>query len=95
MAVDRHRMGEQLFRGFYTLGSPVCQAIQRWALPVDELTRRPGYRFTQQEREEDQAEARRLWEAAGGPGIEPFSEEKRDRFIVDGFVLFAAAGRRA
>jgi len=73
MAVDRHRMGEQLFRGFYTLGSPVCQAIQRWALPIEEVTTRPGYRFTQQEREEDQAEARRLWEEAGGPATEPFT----------------------
>jgi len=73
MAVDRNRIGEQLFRGFFTLGSPVCQAIQRWALPIEELTKKPGYRFTQQEREEDQAEARRLWEAAGGPGIAAFT----------------------
>lgn len=73
IAVDRHRVGELLFRGFFTLGSPVGQAIERWALPMEELTTKPGYRFTRQEREEDLAEAKRLWEAAGGPAIEPFT----------------------
>jgi len=52
--------------GFYVFGAPVGQAITKWALPYDELIKKPGYRYTRAEREEDIAEARRLWEAAGG-----------------------------
>jgi ABC-type transport system substrate-binding protein len=53
------------------LATPVGQAIAPWCLPIDELTRRPGYRFERAQREEDLADALRMWEAAGGPDIGP------------------------
>jgi ABC-type transport system substrate-binding protein len=39
------------------------------ALPLDELTQRPGYRFRREEREQDLADAKAMWEAAGGASI--------------------------
>ncbi len=67
LAADRVRIGEQTYgRGFFVFGAPVGQAITKWALPYDELVKKPGYRYTRAEREEDIAEARQLWEAAGG-----------------------------
>jgi peptide/nickel transport system substrate-binding protein len=71
IAVDRNRLGQQMYEGFFVLQSPVGQAIHKWALPMSELTKKPGYRFKSDEREEDLAEARRLWEAAGGPNVGP------------------------
>jgi len=69
IAGDRTRIGQLVHRGVYNIGSPVAQAIRRWALPLDELTQRPGYRFRPDEREADVAEARRLWEAGGGASV--------------------------
>ena len=69
LAVDRNRMAQQmLLGGGYPCG-PVAQAIQKWALTPGELATRPGYRFGAQEREEDIAEAKRLWEAGGGSAV--------------------------
>jgi len=42
-------------------------ALTNWALPLDELTRKPGYRLKREEREQDLVEAKQMWEAAGGP----------------------------
>jgi peptide/nickel transport system substrate-binding protein len=72
IAIDRNRMGQQMFRQWYYLVGPVPGAIKRWALPQADLLRKPGYRFAPQEREKDLTEARRLWEAAGGPAIGKF-----------------------
>ena len=69
IAVDRSRLGQQLYQGIYNIGSPVSQAIQKWALPLEELTRRPGYRFRREEREQDLVEAKQLWEAGGGASV--------------------------
>jgi peptide/nickel transport system substrate-binding protein len=69
IALDRSRVGQLVHRGFYNLGSPVAQVIAKWALPLDELTKRPGYRFRPDEREADVAEAKRLWEAGGGASV--------------------------
>jgi ABC-type oligopeptide transport system substrate-binding subunit len=69
IALDRSRVGQLVHRGFYNLGSPVAQVIAKWALPLDELTKRPGYRFRPDEREADLAEAKRLWEAGGGASV--------------------------
>jgi peptide/nickel transport system substrate-binding protein len=75
LAVDRVRLGQQLWgEGFYVFDGPVVAGITRWALPYDELIKKPGYRWTRAEREEDVAEAKRLWEAAGGESIEPLDE---------------------
>jgi ABC-type transport system substrate-binding protein len=69
IAVDRSRLGQLSYRGIYNIGSPVSQAIHKWALPLDELTKRPGYRFRREDREADLAEAKRLWEAGGGASV--------------------------
>ena len=69
VAMDRNRFGQQMFQRWFYLVGPVPAPIERWALPLAELTKRPGYRFSTQEREEDLAEAKKLWEAAGGPAL--------------------------
>jgi peptide/nickel transport system substrate-binding protein len=69
IAVDRSRLGQLFYHGLYNLGCPVSQAIHRWALPLEELTKRPGYRFRREEREADLVEAKSLWEAGGGASV--------------------------
>jgi ABC-type transport system substrate-binding protein len=69
MAADRNRLGQLMWQKWFLLGSPVGQACQAWALPLDQLSKKPGYRFRREERDADLAEARRLWEAAGGLDI--------------------------
>jgi len=69
IAIDRNRMGQQVFQDYYVLAPPVSQALVGWGLPPEELAKRPGYRFKREEREQDLIEARQMWEAAGGPSI--------------------------
>jgi len=69
IAVDRSHLGQLFFKGIFTIGSPVSQAIHKWALPLDELTKRPGYRFRREEREADLVDAKQLWEAGGGASV--------------------------
>jgi peptide/nickel transport system substrate-binding protein len=69
IAVDRSRMGQQIYQGSILLGSPVAQALAGWGLPLEELTKRPGFRFKREEREQDLVDARQMWEAGGGPSI--------------------------
>lgn len=64
-------MGEQLFPSIpeiphWKVNGPVAWPAKLWAIPQEELVKMPGYRFGTAEREEDLAEARKLWEAAGG-----------------------------
>jgi peptide/nickel transport system substrate-binding protein len=69
LAVDRNRMAQQmLLGGGYPCG-PVAQAVKKWAFTPAELATKPGYRFGAQERDEDVAEAKKLWEAAGGSAV--------------------------
>jgi peptide/nickel transport system substrate-binding protein len=69
MAVDRNRMAQQmLLGGGYPCG-PVAQAVKKWAFTQAELATKPGYRFGAQQRDEDVAEAKKLWEAAGGSSV--------------------------
>ncbi|MGB6837183.1 MAG: ABC transporter substrate-binding protein [Dehalococcoidia bacterium] len=71
LAIDRQTLGEQFWHGppdrphFY-LSGPVAWMMRRWAIPQEDLLKKPGYRFSTAEREEDIAEAKKLWEAAGG-----------------------------
>ncbi|HLB23493.1 MAG TPA: ABC transporter substrate-binding protein [Dehalococcoidia bacterium] len=72
LAVDRERIGQQMFPGApgyksYLVVGPVGYPIVRWAIPQNELEQRPGYRSTKEGRDEDIAEAKQLWEAGGGP----------------------------
>ena len=68
LAIDRRQLGDLLYPAFrgeasYALTGPVAPAIDRWALPQEELASLTAYR---PERAADLAEARRLWEAALG-----------------------------
>lgn len=78
LAVDRRRLGEQLFtappgkRAFLPSG-PVAWPLTRWALPQGDLEKKPGYRSDGTGRDEDIAEARQLWEAARSDGRAPQS----------------------
>ena len=69
IAVDRSHLGQLFFKGIFNIGSPVSQAVHKWALPLDELTQRPGYRFRREEREADLVDAKALWEAGGGASV--------------------------
>ena len=69
IAVDRSRLGQQMYQGSCMLVPPVAQALVGWSLPLEELTKRPGWRFKREDREQDLAQARQLWEAGGGPSI--------------------------
>jgi ABC-type transport system substrate-binding protein len=62
-------MGQQMFQGYCNLGAPVALALVNWALPLDELSKKPGYRFKREERDQDLADAKQMWEAAGGPSV--------------------------
>ena len=69
IAVDRNRMAQQLYQHVGFPCGPVHPGILRWALPLEELYTKPGYRFERQVREKDLADAKAMWEAAGGPDI--------------------------
>ena len=71
IAIDRNRMGQAMYQGYSVFGTPVGQAIKPWCLPMDELVKKPGYRFERGEREQDVLNARQMWEAAGGLDIGP------------------------
>ena len=71
IAVDRSQMGQQMFQGSFSFGSPVAQALVNWALPLEELAKKPGYRFKSEDRAQDLADAKKMWEAAGGPAVGP------------------------
>ena len=69
IAIDRSRMGQQIYQNSCLLGSPVAQALSYWALPLEELSKKPGFRFKREEREQDLADARQMWAAGGGSSI--------------------------
>jgi len=69
LAIDRSQLNQQMFKGTGYTPGPVPQALKKWALPPQELAKRPGYRFGAAERAEDIAEAKKLWEAAGGGSV--------------------------
>jgi peptide/nickel transport system substrate-binding protein len=71
IAVDRSQMGQQMFQGSFSIGSPVAQALVNWALPLEELAKKAGYRFKTEDREQDLADAKKMWEAAGGSAVGP------------------------
>ncbi len=68
LAVDRQQVVDVIGSGQWKMQGPVGGAIKYWALPEDELMALPGYRQGP-EREQDIAEARALFEAAGSPDL--------------------------
>jgi peptide/nickel transport system substrate-binding protein len=69
LASDRRQMVDALWQGYGRPQGPVGWVLKQWALPEEELLKLPGYRFGTQERQEDEQEARRLYEAAGSPPL--------------------------
>jgi ABC-type transport system substrate-binding protein len=70
-AQDRKALGEQMFPAApghprFLLSGSVCWPIVRWSVPQEKLATYPGYRYGTGEREADIADARKLFEAAGG-----------------------------
>ena len=76
-AQDRKALGEQGYPAAaghprVLLSGPICWPILRWTIPQDKLATYPGYRYGPGQRDEDIAEARKLFEAAGGrDGVGP------------------------
>ncbi len=70
LAADRQQVMDFMWAGEAIMTGPVGPAIKKWALPQEELLKIPGFRTTISEREEDLAEARRLYEEAGSPELE-------------------------
>ena len=70
LAADRQQVVDFIWAGEAALTAPVGPAIEKWALPPDELNTIPGYRTGQAEREEDIAMARQLYEEAGSPEMD-------------------------
>jgi peptide/nickel transport system substrate-binding protein len=73
LANDRNWMAQQMASGGAYPCGPVAQAVRKWAFTQAELATKPGYRFGAQEREEDIAEAKKLWDAAGGSAVPKIS----------------------
>lgn len=66
LAVDRQILGQRMFGPYFRPSANIAWTQTRWALPQDELLKLPGYRTDAASREADIAEAKQLWEAAGG-----------------------------
>jgi peptide/nickel transport system substrate-binding protein len=69
LATDRRQIVDALWQGYGRPQGPVSWVLKQWALPEEELLTLPGYRVGTQERQEDEQEARRLYEAAGSPEL--------------------------
>ncbi|MGQ9572703.1 MAG: ABC transporter substrate-binding protein [Dehalococcoidia bacterium] len=69
LATDRQQMLDAFWQGYGKMQGPVGWVLKQWALPQEELLKKPGYRFRKQEREEDEREARQLYEAVGSPDL--------------------------
>ncbi len=69
LATDRRQIVDALWQGYGRAQGPVSWIVKQWALPQEELLTLPGYRVGTQERQQDEQEARRLYEAAGSPDL--------------------------
>ena len=82
LAADRQQVMDFVWAGEAALTAPVGPAIQKWALPEDELRTIPGYRVSREDRDADIAEAKRLYEEAGSPQLE-FTFADQPSYIPD------------
>jgi ABC-type transport system substrate-binding protein len=70
IAYDRNAIGQGIYQGFFKFTARVAWPMTRWALPQDQLLKKPGYRYANQaDRDADIKMAKQLLDAAGGPGI--------------------------
>ncbi|KPJ49226.1 MAG: hypothetical protein AMJ38_03745 [Dehalococcoidia bacterium DG_22] len=70
LATDRQQMLDAFWQGYGKVQGPVGWVLKRWALPQEELLKKPGYRLSREERQQDEQEARQLYEAVGSPDLE-------------------------
>jgi peptide/nickel transport system substrate-binding protein len=67
IAWDRNALGQAVYQGFFKFSGPVGWLMDRWALPQDQLLKKPGYRYANQaDRDADIKMAKQLFDAAGG-----------------------------
>jgi len=69
LASDRQQMLDAFWQGYGKMQGPVGWILKQWALPQEELLKKPGYRLSREERQQDEQEARRLYEAVGSPDL--------------------------
>ncbi|MCJ7510346.1 MAG: ABC transporter substrate-binding protein [Dehalococcoidia bacterium] len=69
LATDRQQMLDAFWQGYGKMQGPVGWVLPQWALPQEELLTKPGYRLSKEERQQDEQEARRLYEAVGSPDL--------------------------
>ena len=69
LATDRQQMLDAFWQGYGKMQGPVGSVLKQWALPQEELLKKPGYRLGKEERQQDEQEARRLYEAVGSPDL--------------------------
>ena len=69
LATDRQQMLDAFWQGYGKMQGPVGSVLKQWALPQEELLTKPGYRLGKEERQQDEQEARRLYEAVGSPDL--------------------------
>ncbi len=81
LATDRQQVMDFIWAGEAAPTAPVGPAIEKWALPQEELLTIPGYRRGP-ERQEDLALARQLYEEAGSPEL-AFTFADQPSYIPD------------
>jgi ABC-type transport system substrate-binding protein len=69
LALNRRQLIQQLHNGLGKVSGPVTWMQEAWALSQESYENRPGYRTDGAGREDDVAEANKLWIAAGGPDL--------------------------
>ncbi len=66
LAADRRQLIQQLHNGLGKVSGPVSWLQEKWAIPQADLDKTPGYRA---KKDEDLAEAKKLWDAANGSSL--------------------------
>jgi ABC-type transport system substrate-binding protein len=69
LTLNRRQLIQQLHNGLGKVSGPVTWIQDAWALSQESYENRPGYRTDGAGREDDVAEANKLWRAAGGPDL--------------------------
>ena len=70
LAADRRQLIQQLHNGLGKVSGPVSWLQENWAISQKDLDATPGYRA---KKDEDLAEAKKLWDAAGGKDLGPIT----------------------
>lgn len=91
LAVDREALGKVGYPGAeFTLGGVF--AHPQWALPADEITKRPGFR---RPKDQDLTDATALVQAAGSPTLTITTSPQYPSFYIDRAQVFKAQLEKA